>query len=59
MLAHERRQVRSEELSKILELADAGRLWGLVEWEEADVFGLFLNHIVDPDDVSFFVIRDR
>lgn len=59
MLAHERRQVRSDDLSEMLELADAARLWGLVEWEEADRVGLFLDHIVDPDNVSFFVKRDR
>ena len=59
MLAHERRQVRSDELSEMLELADAARLWGLVEWEEADGAGLFLEHIVDPDNVSFFAKRDR
>ena len=53
MLAHERRQVRSDELSEMLELADAARLWGLVEWEEADGAGLFLEHTVDPDNVSF------
>ena len=54
MLAHERRQVRSDELSEMLELADAARLWGLVEWEEADGVGLFLDHFIDPDDVSLF-----
>ena len=43
MLAHERRQVRSDELSEMLELADAARLWGLVEWEEADGVGIFLD----------------
>ena len=59
MLAHERRQVRSDELSEMLELADAARLWGLVEWEEADRVGLFLGHVIDPDDVSFFAKRDR
>ncbi|WP_321837818.1 hypothetical protein [Pseudomonas kulmbachensis] len=59
MLAHERRQVRSDELSEMLELADAARLWGLVEWEEADAAGLFLDHFIDPDDVSFFSKRDR
>ena len=48
MHAHECRQVRSDELSEMLELADAARLWGLVEWEEADGAGLFLEHIVDP-----------
>ena len=55
MLAHERRQVRSDELSEMLELADAARPWGLVEWEEADRVELFLGHVIDPDDVSFFV----
>ena len=59
MLAHERRQVRSDELSEMLELADAARLWGLVEWEEADRVGLFLGLVIDPDDVSFFAKRDR
>ena len=55
MFAYDRRQVRSDELSEILELADAARLWGLVEWEEADGVGLFLDHSIDPDDVSFFL----
>ena len=59
MLAYERHQVRSDELSEMLELADAARLWGLVEWEEADGVGLFLDHFIDPDDVSFFAKRDR
>ena len=59
MLAYERHQVRSDELSEMLELADAARLWGLVEWEEADGVGLFLDHSIDPDDVSFFAKRDR
>lgn len=31
MLAYERLQVRNDELSKMLQLADAARLWGLVE----------------------------
>ena len=59
MLAHRRRQVCSGELSEMLELADAARLWGLVEWEEADGVGLFLDHSIDPDDVSFFAKRGR
>ncbi|UXL40084.1 hypothetical protein N7D90_07965 [Pseudomonas fragi] len=59
MLAYERHQVRSDELSEMLELADAARLWGLVEWEEADGVGLFLDHSIDPDDVSFFAKRGR
>ncbi|NNB02520.1 hypothetical protein [Pseudomonas fragi] len=59
MLAHECRQVRSDELSEMLELSDAARLWGLVECEEADRVGLFLGHVIDPDDVSFFAKRDR
>ena len=53
ILANERRQVRSDELSEMLELADAARLWGLVEWEEADGAGLFLEHIVDPEMFLF------
>ena len=59
MLAHERCQVRSDELSEMLELAEAARLWGLVEWEEAEGVGLFLDHSIDPDDVSFFAKRGR
>lgn len=59
MFAYERRQVHSDELSEMLELADAARIWGLVEWEEADGVGLFLDHSIDPDDVSFFVKRGR
>lgn len=59
MLAHERCQVRRDELSEMLELADAARLWRLVEWEEADGVGLFLDHSIDPDDVSFFAKRGR
>ena len=59
MLAYERHQVRSDELSEMLELAEAARLWGLVEWEEAEGVGLFLDHSIDPDDVSFFAKRGR
>ena len=59
MLAYERHQVRSDELSEMLELADAARLWGLVEWEGAEAIGLLNGESVDPDDVSFFRNRDR
>ena len=59
LLAHERRQVCSGELSEMLELSDAARLWGLVEWEEAEAIGLLNGEAVDPDDVSFFRNRDR
>ena len=59
MLAHERRQVGSGELSEMLELADAAKLWGEVEWEEAEAIGLISDQIVDPDDASFFRNRDR
>ena len=59
LLAHARRQVCSGELSEMLELADAARLWGLVEWEEAEAIGLLTEQAVDPDDVSFFRNRDR
>lgn len=55
LLAHERRQVCCDELSEMLELADAARLCGLVEWEEAEAIGLLNEQAVDPDDVSFFV----
>lgn len=59
MLAHKRRQVCSGELSEMLELSDAAKLWGLVEWEEAEAIGLLTEEAVDPDDVSFFRNRDR
>jgi hypothetical protein len=41
MLARRRKQVSAEELSEMLELSDAARLWGLLEWEEAELIGLF------------------
>ena len=53
MLAHKRRQVCSGELSEMLELSDAAKLWGLVEWEEAEAIGLLTEKAADPDDVSF------
>ena len=59
MLAHKRRQVCSGELSEMLELADAAKLWALIEWEEAEAIGLLKGESVDPDDVSFFRNRDR
>ena len=59
LLAHERRQVCSGELSEMLELSDAAKLWGLVEWEEAEAIGLLTEEAVDPDDVSFFRNRGR
>ena len=59
MLAHKRRQVCSGELSEMLELADAAKLWALIEWEEAEAIGLLKEEAVDPDDVSFFRNRDR
>ena len=57
MLAYQLHQVRNDELSEMLELADAARLWGLVEREEADGVRLFLDHSIDPDDVSYFLKR--
>ena len=59
MLAHKRRQVCSGELSEMLELTDAAKLWGLVEWEEAEAIGLLKGEAVDPDDVSVFRNRER
>ena len=59
MLAHKRRQMCSGELSEMLELADAAKLWASIEWEEAEAIGLISDQIVDPDDVSFFRNRDR
>ena len=48
-------QMCSGELSEMLELADAARLWGLIEWEEAEAIGLLNEKAIDPDDASFFV----
>lgn len=59
MLAHKRRQVCSGELSEMLELSDAAKLWGLIEWEEAEAIGLLTEEAVDLDDVSLFRNRDR
>lgn len=42
-LAHARRQIDAGELSDMLEISDAARLWALVEWEEAYLMGLFLD----------------
>ena len=59
LLAHARHEVGSGELSEMLELADAAKLWALIEWEEAEAIGLLKGETVDPDDVSFFRNRDR
>ncbi|MGG3793615.1 hypothetical protein ABEU86_04895 [Pseudomonas paraversuta] len=59
LLAHARHEVGSGELSEMLELADAAKLWALIEWEEAEAIGLLNGEAVDPDDVSFFRNRDR
>ena len=42
MLAYQRHQVDSSELSEMLELTDAARLWALIEYEEAYEIGLFI-----------------
>lgn len=39
--AHRRREVNSENLVDMLELAEAGRVWALMEHEEAWAIGLF------------------
>ena len=59
LLAHARHEVGSAELSEMLELADAAKLWALIEWEEAEAIGLLKGETVNPDDVSFFRNRDR
>jgi hypothetical protein len=41
MLARRRNQVSAEELNEMLERSDAARLWGLLEWEEAELIGIF------------------
>lgn len=41
MAAHRRREITDGQLAEMLELAEAGRLWALVEHEEAERDGLF------------------
>ncbi|RJX83512.1 hypothetical protein [Pseudomonas sp. LS-2] len=57
MLARRRKQVSAEELSEMLELSDAARLWGLLEWEEAELIGLFDGGRFPEDGVQ--IIRGR
>lgn len=45
--AHRRREVNSETLVDMLELAEAGRVWALMEHEEAWAIGLFGDY--EPD----------
>lgn len=57
MLAHRRHQVSAEELSDMLELTDAARLWGLLELEEADHLGLFQGGRLTEDGIQ--IIRGK
>ena len=41
MAAHQRREVDDGELCEMLELAEAARLWGLLEHEEASRLWIF------------------
>ncbi|MFJ3486562.1 hypothetical protein ACIPL1_24635 [Pseudomonas sp. NPDC090202] len=41
------RQVTADELSEMLELSDAARLWALSELEEAEAIGLFAGRNAD------------
>jgi hypothetical protein len=50
MRARQQNQVRAEELNEMLELSDAARLWGLVEWEEAYLIVLFSADGAAHDD---------
>jgi hypothetical protein len=50
MLARRRNQVSAVELNEMLELSDAARLWGLIEWEEAYLNGLFSPEGTVHDD---------
>ncbi|WP_284399677.1 hypothetical protein [Pseudomonas putida] len=45
--AHRRRDVDDNDLVDMLELAEAGRMWALMEHEEAWAIGLFDNY--EPD----------
>jgi hypothetical protein len=57
MLARRRKQVSAEELSEMLEVSDAARLWGLLEWEEAELIGIFDGGRFPEDGVQ--IIRGR
>lgn len=57
MLARRRNQVCAEELNEMLELSDAARLWGLLEWEEAELIGLFDGGRLPEDGIQ--IIRGR
>lgn len=57
MLAHRCRQVSPEELSDMLELGEAARLWALLELEEADAIGLFDGSLIGEDGVQ--VLKGR
>ena len=45
--AHRRRDINDNDLVDMLELAEAGRMWALMEHEEAWAIGLFGDY--DPD----------
>lgn len=45
--AHRRHEVNSENLVDMLELAEAGRVWALMEHEEAWAIGLFGDYQTD------------
>jgi hypothetical protein len=57
MLARRRNQVCAEELNEMLERSDAARLWGLLEWEEAELLGLFDGGRHPEDGIQ--IIRGR
>jgi hypothetical protein len=48
MLAYQRYQVDADELSDMLEVADAAREWGLMELEEGHHLGMFDNREFGP-----------
>jgi hypothetical protein len=57
MLARRRSQVSAEELNEMLERSDAARLWGLLEWEEAELIGIFDSGRCLEDGIQ--IIRGR
>jgi len=49
MAAHRRREVDADQLCEMLEFAEAARLFGLSEHEDAYAIGLFGNREPEPD----------
>jgi hypothetical protein len=49
MAAYRRREVDADQLCEMLEFAEAARLFGLSEHEDADAIGLFNDYVPQSD----------